>query len=236
MTSGQTDAVVVRGLSRTYRTGSYEVRALRGVDLAVPSGGLVAVTGRSGSGKTTLLSCIGGLDRPDAGEISIGGRDVTGMPEHDLLQLRRETVGFIFQTFALIPMLSARENIGIPLRLLGVSPAEREERVSTMLGLVGLGAQAEQRPHELSGGQLQRVAIARALAARPQVLLADEPTGQLDGETGRSIMRLIRAVVDSQGVTAVIATHDRVLIDVADRVHELRDGALLDTATLAPPD
>jgi putative ABC transport system ATP-binding protein len=235
VTSGATDAVVVRGLSRTYRTGSYEVRALRGVDLVVPSGGLVAVTGRSGSGKTTLLSCVGGLDRPDAGEISIGGRDVTSMPEGDLLQLRRETVGFIFQTFALIPMLSARENIGIPLRLLGVSPAEREERVSTMLGLVGLGSQAEQRPHELSGGQLQRVAIARALAARPQVLLADEPTGQLDGETGRSIMRLIRAVVDSQGVTAVIATHDRVLIDVADRVHELRDGALLDTATSAPP-
>jgi putative ABC transport system ATP-binding protein len=235
VTSGATDAVVVRGLSRTYRTGSYEVRALRGVDLVVPSGGLVAVTGRSGSGKTTLLSCVGGLDRPDAGEISIEGRDVTSMPEGDLLQLRRETVGFIFQTFALIPMLSARENIGIPLRLLGVSPAEREERVSTMLGLVGLGSQAEQRPHELSGGQLQRVAIARALAARPQVLLADEPTGQLDGETGRSIMRLIRAVVDSQGVTAVIATHDRVLIDVADRVHELRDGALLDTATSAPP-
>jgi putative ABC transport system ATP-binding protein len=219
-------AVVIEGLRRTYRTGAEEVHALRGVDLVVPEGSMAAVTGRSGSGKTTLLNCVGGLDRPDAGRVSIAGREVTGLPEDELLRLRRETVGFIFQTFALIPMLSARENVGLPLRLLGVPPDEREERVAALLDIVGLLDHAEQRPHELSGGEQQRVAIARALSAQPRVLLADEPTGQLDSETGRAIMRLLHAVVDSQGVTAVVTTHDSLLIDTADHVHELRDGAL----------
>ncbi len=156
------------------------------------------------------------------------------MGEDDLLRLRRETVGFVFQSFALIPMLTARENVGLPLRLLSVAPAQREERVTTMLGLVGLQNQADQRPHELSGGQLQRVAIARALSARPRVLLADEPTGQLDSGTGRAIMQLIRAVVASEGVTAVVATHDRVLINDADRVYDLHDGRV--TGPVPVPD
>ena len=227
--------MVVEGVSRSYRTGAEDVRALRGVDLVAAPGSLVAVTGRSGSGKTTLLNCVGGLDRPDAGRVSIAGQEVTGMGEDDLLRLRRETVGFVFQSFALIPMLTARENVGLPLRLLGVAPAEREERVTTMLGLVGLQNQADQRPHELSGGQLQRVAIARALSARPRVLLADEPTGQLDSGTGRSIMQLIRAVVESEGVTAVVATHDRVLINDADRVYDLHDGKVTSPAPLQDP-
>jgi putative ABC transport system ATP-binding protein len=226
--------LVVADLSRTYRTGAVEVPALRGVDLVVAQGSFVVVTGRSGSGKTTLLNCVGGLDRPDSGSITIAGRSVTGMVEDDLLALRRELVGFVFQDFALIPMLSARENIGLPLRLLRVAPQEREERVQRLLDVVGLLEHAEQRPYELSGGQLQRVAIARALVARPRLLLADEPTGQLDSATGRSIMRLIRSLVDSQGVTAVVATHDRLIIGGADEVHDLRDGRLNAQAAGAP--
>jgi putative ABC transport system ATP-binding protein len=232
--TGDQAMLVVADLSRTYRTGAIEVPALRGVDLVVAQGSFVVVTGRSGSGKTTLLNCVGGLDRPDSGSITIAGRSVTGMVEDDLLALRRELVGFVFQDFALIPMLSARENIGLPLRLLRVAPQEREERVQRLLDVVGLLEHAEQRPYELSGGQLQRVAIARALVARPRLLLADEPTGQLDSATGRSIMRLIRSLVDSQGVTAVVATHDRLIIGGADEVHDLRDGRLNAQAAGAP--
>ncbi len=227
--------VTVEGLHRTYGSGAQQVHALRGVSLVVPRGSIVAVVGRSGSGKTTLLNCIGGLDRPDAGTVHIAGQDVTDMDEDGLLQLRRETVGFVFQSFGLIPILSARENVGIPLRLLSLAAREREERVRTLLGLVGLLEHAEQRPYELSGGQQQRVAVARALASRPSLLLADEPTGQLDFATGRSVMQLIRALVRSQQVTAVVATHDPVLIDLADEVHELRDGMLVSEEATVPP-
>ncbi|CAN5633186.1 ABC transporter ATP-binding protein [soil metagenome] len=221
-------AVVARELVRTYRTGATEVPALRGISLEVPSGQLLCVQGRSGSGKTTLLNLLGGLDRPDSGTVEVAGRDVTAMPERELLGLRRHTVGFVFQSFGLLPILSAAENVGVPLRLVGTDPAEREERVRLLLDLVGLGEHTAQRPYELSGGQQQRVAIARALANRPQVLIADEPTGQLDSHTGRSVMELLRAVVDGEGVTAVVATHDPVLLGLADRVVELRDGRLLE--------
>ncbi|MBA3618891.1 MAG: ABC transporter ATP-binding protein [Acidothermales bacterium] len=221
-------AVVARDLVRTYRTGATEVPALRGISLEVPSGQLLCVQGRSGSGKTTLLNLLGGLDRPDSGTVEVAGRDVTAMPERQLLGLRRHTVGFVFQSFGLLPILSAAENVGVPLRLVGTDPAEREERVRLLLDLVGLGEHTAQRPYELSGGQQQRVAIARALANRPRVLIADEPTGQLDSHTGRSVMELLRAVVDGEGVTAVVATHDPVLLGLADRVVELRDGQLLE--------
>jgi putative ABC transport system ATP-binding protein len=221
-------AVVARELVRTYRTGATEVPALRGISLEVPSGQLLCVQGRSGSGKTTLLNLLGGLDRPDSGTVEVAGRDVTAMPERELLGLRRHTVGFVFQSFGLLPILSAAENVGVPLRLVGTDPAEREERVRLLLDLVGLGAHTAQRPYELSGGQQQRVAIARALANRPEVLIADEPTGQLDSHTGRSVMELLRSVVDGEGVTAVVATHDPVLLGLADRVVELRDGQLLE--------
>jgi putative ABC transport system ATP-binding protein len=226
--------VVVQGLHRTYGSGAQQVHALRGIDLAVPRGQIAAVVGRSGSGKTTLLNCIGGLDRPDDGSVRIDGADVTGMGEDGLLRLRRETVGFVFQSFGLIPILSARENVGIPLRLLSVDATEREDRVGTLLGMVGLSEHAEQRPYELSGGQQQRVAVARALASRPGLLLADEPTGQLDSATGRSVMQLLRAVVRAQDLTALVATHDPALIDLADEVYELHDGTLSPAAT-APP-
>ena len=214
------------GVTRTYRAGGVPVPALRGVSLTVGEGQLVALRGRSGSGKTTLLNIIGGLDTPDSGTVRVGGTDVTAMGEGDRVRLRRETVAYIFQSFGLLPVLSAAENVGVPLRIAGVAPKVREERVALMLTLVGLADHARHRPGELSGGQQQRVAIARALATRPRVLLADEPTGQLDAETGKQIMRLLRSVVRSEGVTALLATHDPTLMDVADTVLNLSDGTI----------
>ncbi|MGZ9160301.1 MAG: ABC transporter ATP-binding protein [Candidatus Limnocylindrales bacterium] len=222
------DAMVeTHGLGRDFVTGSVVVHALRDVDLRVDRGELVAVRGRSGSGKTTLLSLIGGLDRPTAGEVRIDGESVGDMDADALVELRRRRIGFIFQAFGLLSILSAAENVEVPLRLIRADPAAREERVATLLQLVGLGERGRHRPHELSGGEQQRVAVARALANRPDVLLADEPTGQLDSATGRSIMGLLRAVVRSEGVTAIIATHDPMLIDLADRVVEIRDGRIV---------
>ncbi|MER7505326.1 ABC transporter ATP-binding protein [Nonomuraea pusilla] len=218
--------VVAEGVRKVYRTGPKEVVALREVSFEVHPGELVAVRGRSGSGKTTLLNQVGGLDRPDAGRVVVDGREVTALSEDDLLGLRRDVVGFVFQSFGLIPVLSAAENVGVPMRLARTPVAEREERVRTLLALVGLERHANQRPYELSGGQRQRVAIARALANRPRLLIADEPTGQLDSQTGRQIMELLRALVRSEGVTALVATHDPSLITLADRVLEIADGVV----------
>jgi putative ABC transport system ATP-binding protein len=219
--------VAADGVTRTFGSGPTAVRALRGVSFELQAGRLVALRGRSGSGKTTLLNIIGGLDRPTSGTVLVAGREVTAMTEREQMMLRREVVAFIFQSFGLIPMLSAAENVGIPLRISGTGTREREERVALMLGIVGLAEHAAQRPGELSGGQQQRVAIARALAGRPRLLIADEPTGQLDSDTGRQIMRLLRTVVRSEGITALVATHDTALIDVADAVLELADGQLV---------
>ena len=216
----------VRDVTRSYGSGSATTIALREVTFAVGAGKLIALRGRSGSGKTTLLNVVGGLDAPDGGCISVAGHDVTAMSERERMRLRRQTVAYIFQSFGLLPVLSAAENIGVPLRIAGVAPKERESRVELLLSIVGLADHAKQRPAELSGGQQQRVAIARALAARPSLLLADEPTGQLDRETGRQIMRLLRAVVESEGVTALVATHDPALIDLADSVLQLVDGRI----------
>jgi len=221
-----TDMVTVDGIVRTFGSGRTATRALRGVSFTVATGQLVALRGRSGSGKTTLLNIVGGLDLPDEGRVRIGDSEVTSMSEHERMRLRRTSVAFIFQSFGLIPILSAAENVGVPLRISGVPPREREERARLMLDIVGLGEHTKQRPNELSGGQQQRVAIARALAGSPQVLLADEPTGQLDSETGKQIMRLLHAVVESEGVTALVATHDPNLIGMADAVLELEDGAI----------
>jgi putative ABC transport system ATP-binding protein len=222
--------IETRGLGREFRVGDTVVHALQDADLRVARGEIVAVRGRSGSGKTTLLSLIGGLDRPTTGQALIDGVSVGDMGAAELVELRRRKIGFIFQAFGLLSILSAAENVEVPLRLVGAERREREDRVAVLLELVGLGGRANHRPHELSGGEQQRVAIARALANRPDVLLADEPTGQLDSHTGRSIMSLLRAVVRSEGVTALIATHDPMLIDLADRVVELRDGRIVDGA------
>jgi putative ABC transport system ATP-binding protein len=223
--------VVVENLRKVYRSGPKEVVALREVSFAAHPGELIAVRGRSGSGKTTLLNQIGGLDTPDAGRVAIDGHDVTAMNEEQLLALRRDTLGFVFQSFGLIPVLSAAENVGVPMRLTRTPVDERDRRVRMLLSLVGLEQHANQRPYELSGGQRQRVALARSLANRPRLLIADEPTGQLDSHTGRQIMQLIRALVRSEGVTALVATHDPGLITLADRVLELHDGVLQETAT-----
>ncbi|MEV3906934.1 ABC transporter ATP-binding protein [Streptomyces canus] len=228
MTQVVTETMVrVEDIHRSFGEGAAAVHALRGVSFEVPRGELVALKGRSGSGKTTLLNIVGGLDRPDRGRVELDGVDIAGLDEDGLLALRRDRIGFVFQSFGLIPILTAAENIGVPMRLRRVDAREREERVELLLALVGLAEHAKQRPGELSGGQQQRVAIARALANNPSLLVADEPTGQLDVETGHSVMELLRAVVRSENVTALVATHDATLLDLADRVLELGDGEIV---------
>jgi putative ABC transport system ATP-binding protein len=219
--------VEVTDLVREFNTGTTTIRAVDDISFRVESGELVAVRGRSGSGKTTLLSLIGTLDRPSQGSVRVTGLPVSEMPERDLVAFRRRTIGFIFQAFGLLPILSAAENVEIPLRLVAAEPRARDARVSELLELVGLAGRANHRPYELSGGEQQRVAIARALANRPRLLLADEPTGQLDSHTGRDIMALIRSIIRTEGTTAIVATHDPALIDLADRVLELRDGKVI---------
>ncbi|PBC60723.1 ABC transporter [Streptomyces sp. Tue6028] len=229
MSQVATDTMLrVENVHRSYGTGAAAVHALRGVSFDVPRGELVALKGRSGSGKTTLLNLVGGLDEPDEGRITVDGLDLSGLDENGLLGLRRDRIGFVFQSFGLIPILTAAENVGVPLRLRRADPREREERVDLLLSLVGLADHAAQRPGELSGGQQQRVAIARALANNPALLIADEPTGQLDAETGIAVMELLRAVVRSERVTALVATHDAALLDLADRVLELSDGEIVE--------
>jgi putative ABC transport system ATP-binding protein len=225
--------VEVAGVTRDDPMGSSVVRALRGIDFSVAHGQLVVIRGRSGSGKTTLLNLVGGLDRPTDGVVRFDGEDLGRMPERGLIELRRHRIGFIFQAFGLIPILSAAENVEVPLRLANATVEERDERVRVLLEMVGLGERMRHRPHELSGGEQQRVAIARALANQPSLLLADEPTGQLDSHTGRTIMTLIRALVRSEGVTAIVATHDPILMELADRVIELSDGEIA-TDSAAP--
>jgi len=219
--------VDARDLARTFGHGSMAVRAVRGVSFTVERGQLVALVGRSGSGKTTLLNLVGGLDTPTSGQVFVAGQNVSALSLRERTLLRRSTVSFIFQSFGLIPMLTAAENVGIPLRITGTARSKREERVRLLLSVVGLDGHAHQRPNELSGGQQQRVAIARALAVQPELLIADEPTGQLDSETGRQIMRLLRTVIAAEGITALVATHDPALHELADNVLSLEDGQLV---------
>jgi putative ABC transport system ATP-binding protein len=219
--------VRVENIHKSYGSGAAAVHALRGVSFEVPRGELVALKGRSGSGKTTLLNIVGGLDQPDEGRVAVDGLELSELGENGLLELRRDRIGFVFQSFGLIPILTAAENVGVPMRLRRADPRVREERVELLLSLVGLADHAAQRPGELSGGQQQRVAIARALANNPALLIADEPTGQLDAETGHAVMELLRAVVRSEQVTALVATHDATLLDLADRVLELSDGEIV---------
>ena len=219
--------VVTKGLGRDFRAGGSVVHALRDVDLSVRDGTLTVVHGRSGSGKTTLLNMIGGLDRPTRGRVWVDGEEISAKGEDELVGLRRDKIGFVFQSFGLVPILSAAENIEVPLRLRKVDPGERGRRVRELLELVGLGGRANHRPYELSGGEQQRVAICRALANRPRLLIADEPTAQLDSGNALTIMEFARDLVASEGVSAVVATHDPLLLDMADAVVELHDGHLV---------
>jgi len=228
LASGVPPIVVVDRVGKSYGSGAAAVHAVQDVSFAIQPGELVALVGRSGSGKTTLLNMIGGLDRPDAGTVTVDGHEVSALTEKGLVTLRRDVVSFVFQTFGLVPVLSATENVGIPLRLRALPADVRESRVALLLELVGLSAHARQRPGEMSGGQQQRVAIARALANSPRLLIADEPTGQLDTETGLAIMALLRAVVQAEGMTAIVSTHDPIMIQLADRVVRLADGRLVD--------
>jgi putative ABC transport system ATP-binding protein len=224
-------SVALRGerLSRTFRSPAGEVHACVDVDIEVAEGELVVVRGASGAGKTTLLNLLGGLDRPTSGRVWIGDAEATALGEDELAALRRERLGFVFQSFGLVPILSAAENVEVPLRIAKTPPTERAERVAEALALVGLADQAAQRPSELSGGQQQRVGIARAIAVRPSVLLADEPTGQLDSRTAATVMDLIGELVHARGLAAVVTTHDPLLVQRADRVIELHDGRVTDT-------
>ncbi len=220
-----TDPVVAaRDLVRSFTTASGDVPAVRSVSLDVISGELLAIQGRSGSGKTTLLNLLGGLDRPTSGSVLFEGHDITSMSERAITELRRSSVGYVFQAFGLLPLLSAYENVELPLRINGVSRRERRQRTEEALERVNLGPRSRHRPYELSGGEQQRVAIARAIAVKPSVLLADEPTGDLDGATGLSIGNLLRDVAHDEGIAVVVATHDMTLAGLADRVKVLVDG------------
>ncbi len=217
--------VQVQDVTRIYHVGRTEVAALRGISLEVKLGELAVLKGRSGSGKTTLLNLIGGLDRPTSGEITVYDQPLSQLSKNQLTDLRRHRIGFVFQSFALIPTFSALENVELMLRIAQISQ-DRQQRALRSLELVGLGPWANHRPWELSGGQQQRVSIARALVTRPDLILADEPTGELDSVTGRQIMALFRHIVIQEGITVLMATHDPAVEDYAHVVFELGDGQM----------
>jgi len=213
-------------VSRVYHVGGEDVHAVRDATWKIPPGRFIALRGRSGSGKTTLLNLIGGLDRPTSGTVRIMGQETRLLGDNQLTLLRRHKIGFIFQAFALLPVLSAYENVELPMRIAGMPARERQERTRGLLELVGLGKRANHRPFELSGGEQGRVAIARALANRPVLLLADEPTGDLDSVTGLQIMLLFSKIVRQEGVTIVMASHDPTVTDIADETWMMQDGVI----------
>ena len=207
---------------KVYGRGATEVRALNGITVEFPQGEFGAIMGPSGSGKSTLMHCMAGLDNLTSGRAFIGDADLSTLDDQKLTLLRRDRVGFVFQAFNLVPTLTALENITLPLALAGRKGDP--DWIETIVGTVGLADRMAHRPSELSGGQQQRVAIARALAASPRLLIADEPTGQLDAETGLSVMALLRGVVESEGVTVLVSTHDPVMMELADRIMRIHDG------------
>jgi putative ABC transport system ATP-binding protein len=225
------DAIQLRSVSRTYGSGDGAVTALDALSMSFAKGSFTAVMGPSGSGKSTLLQCAAGLDRPTSGSVLLGETDLTALNETKLTLLRRTRIGFVFQSFNLLPSLTAEQNVVLPLRLAGRRPAR--DQVGKALSRVGLTGRAKHRPGEMSGGQQQRVAIARALITHPEVLFGDEPTGALDSATSREVLRMLRGLVDEQGQTIVMVTHDPVAASYADRVLFLADGRL--SGELAAP-
>jgi putative ABC transport system ATP-binding protein len=220
--------------TRDFKIGEIETHALRGVNLSIEDGEFTALVGPSGSGKTTLLQLIGLLDQPTSGQVLINGKDATRLNRNQRADLRKGTIGFIFQFFALIPTLTAYENVEMPLLLNGTKPAERKARVNAMLEAVGLSDRAHHRPDQLSGGQQQRVAVARALSIRPTVVLADEPTANLDTENGKQVMDIMAKLNKETGTTFVFATHDPRVIKYASRVVTLRDGLIVENNGSSP--
>ncbi|MXZ92780.1 MAG: ABC transporter ATP-binding protein [Chloroflexi bacterium] len=220
-------ALATASVVREFGDGESAVTAVNDVTVSISPGEFVALVGRSGSGKTTLLNLLAGLDRPSSGQVWFEGRELSSLPERELVGLRRERIGFVFQSFGLIPLLSAFENVELPLHIGGMSWRERRRRANESLDLVGLLGRSGHRPYELSGGEQQRVAIARALVAGPSVLFADEPTGELDSVTAESIGGIMRDIGASRGVTVVTATHDLMLADMADRRLQMADGQIV---------
>jgi putative ABC transport system ATP-binding protein len=220
------EVVKIENVSRKYQIGKIETQALRGVNLSIENGEFTALVGPSGSGKTTLLQMIGCLDQPTTGSVCINGKDVTRLNRNQRADMRRGTIGFIFQFFALIPTLTAYENVEMPLLLNGHSPAERKDRVMELLKAVDLADRANNRPDQLSGGQQQRVAVARALASKPTLILADEPTANLDTPNGKQVMDIMARLNQETGVTFVFATHDPRVIGYAKRTVTLQDGVI----------
>ncbi|GAA0350016.1 ABC transporter ATP-binding protein [Bacillus horti] len=226
------DQTVLRAvhIEREFVTGNTTLKALKGVDLSIDAGQLVALKGRSGSGKTTLLNIMGGLDQPTSGQMFFQQQEISALPERERTLLRRAQYGFIFQSFALMPLLSAEENVELSLRMAGVERRFWSDRVAECLDFVGLTGRKKHRPFELSGGEQQRVAIARAIAHKPTLILADEPTAELDTRMGFQVMQLFRELVESEGITICMTTHDPAIMEVVDRVYAMVDGKLIEEA------
>ena len=222
----QSPVITAINISRKFGTGDAAVTAVKDINLKVKQGEFLAITGRSGSGKTTLLNLLGGLDQPTHGQILLQNRDLSDMSDTEMVKLRRQNIGFIFQSFGLLPLLSAYENVELPLHIRGYSWRDRRTLAHETLELVGLSGRTSHRPYELSGGEQQRVAIARALAPNPQIVFADEPTGELDTATGISISNILKNISSERAVTVIVATHDPVISQISDRVIDIMDGAI----------
>jgi putative ABC transport system ATP-binding protein len=234
-TEGRANAVEVEGVTKVYGAGETRVEALRGVDVTVRPGEFVVVMGPSGSGKSTLLHLLAGLDRPTSGAVRVAGEDLTALDDDRVTVLRRRRIGLVFQAFNLVHVLSAEENVALPLLLDGVAAAEADRRALAALDRVGLAARRSHLPSELSGGEQQRVAVARALATEPALLLADEPTGNLDSARSADLMRLLRGLVDERGQTILMVTHDVHAAALGDRIVWLRDGRVVEEQPLGRP-
>lgn len=228
MNNSTTDYIIkTEGLTRIFHSGKDKIYALNNLTIGVETGKLNILRGRSGSGKTTLINLLGALDSPDSGRIFYNGRDITKAKEAYKNEMRRKKMGFVFQSVALISMMSAYENVEFSLRLAGCKSKEWKKRTEECLGLVGLGKRMNHRPHELSGGEQQRVAIARAIAHKPDVIFADEPTAELDTHMGLQVVKLLKSLAQMQGLTVVMTTHDPEMIEIADRVYTLEDGEIV---------
>jgi putative ABC transport system ATP-binding protein len=222
-----TSLITAVNLGRIFTIGSEEIHAVHDVNLEIHPGRLLIITGRSGSGKTTLLNLLAGLDTPTSGIVNFRGQDLSKLSESELIDLRRNQIGFVFQSFGLLPLLSAYENVELPLRISKYDRSERQQRTEFCIEQVGLSGRARHRPYELSGGELQRLAIARALVHSPSLILADEPTGELDLATGQAIFRLLKEIASKENVGIVVATHDVAMAQIADEIKELSDGTFV---------